>query len=166
MHRLVHRSHFRNVNMTPRRNIAANSVQLMALSLGLALCSGAWAQSLPNAAAANPLQIRNWAAACTLCHGGAGPDQEGIRPLAGLPVDELLQKLADFRSGKKTGTVMPQIATGYSTEQLQALAGYFAAQPPKALPVPVDANLATASPVTRSTLAPTTVQTAPAALAQ
>ena len=39
-----------------------------------------------------------------------------------------LQKLADFRSGDKPASIMHQIAKGYSDEQLEVIAGYFAKQ--------------------------------------
>jgi len=39
-----------------------------------------------------------------------------------------LQKLADFKSGAKPATIMHQISRGYSDEQLDLIAGYFAAQ--------------------------------------
>ena len=41
-----------------------------------------------------------------------------------------LQQLADYRSGRRPGTVMPQVVKGYSEEQLRLLARYFAALPP------------------------------------
>ncbi|MFO1278512.1 MAG: hypothetical protein U1F04_02855 [Burkholderiaceae bacterium] len=50
-----------------------------------------------------------------------------MESLAGVNKDEMLKKMMDFKTGKKPATLMHQLAKGYSDEQLQALAGYFAA---------------------------------------
>ena len=87
--------------------------------LGLGL-QQAFAQS-------DPLQVRSWAAACANCHGTAGVAQPGMESLAGMPRDELAKKLLDFKAGRKPATIMHQLAKGYTDEQLQQLAAYFAA---------------------------------------
>ncbi|MNC92925.1 Cytochrome subunit of sulfide dehydrogenase [compost metagenome] len=46
--------------------------------------------------------------------------------LAGQKKDYLLQQLKDFRSGKRPATIMHQQAKGYTDQQLDAIAGYFA----------------------------------------
>lgn len=73
-------------------------------------------------------QIKVWAAACANCHGTDGRAQSGMEALAGKDKDELLQKLLDFKSGRKPATIMHQLSKGYSDEQLAQIAGYFAAQ--------------------------------------
>ena len=75
----------------------------------------------------DPTQVRGWASTCATCHGTAGIAQPGMESLAGLNKDEMLKKMMDFKTGKKPATLMHQLAKGYSDEQLQALAGYFAA---------------------------------------
>ena len=40
----------------------------------------------------------------------------------------MVRKLNEFRSGAKPATVMHQLAKGYSDGQIDAMAGYFAAQ--------------------------------------
>ena len=72
-------------------------------------------------------QIQVWAAACANCHGTMGKAEQGMESLAGKDKDELLQKMLDFKSGKKPATIMHQLSKGYSDEQLQQLAAYFAA---------------------------------------
>lgn len=79
------------------------------------------------AAQAEVTQVRVWAAACANCHGTMGKAEQGMESLAGKDKDELLQKMLDFKSGKKPATLMHQISKGYSDEQLQQLAAYFAA---------------------------------------
>lgn len=73
-------------------------------------------------------QVRVWAAACASCHGTEGRAQPGNESLAGKDKDELVQKLMDFKSGRKPATLMHQLTKGYSDEQLAQIAAYFAAQ--------------------------------------
>ena len=51
----------------------------------------------------------------------------GNESLAGVPKDDLLKKLLDFKTGRKPATIMHQLSKGYSDEQLEQLAAYFAA---------------------------------------
>ncbi|GAB4214370.1 MAG: hypothetical protein Fur007_10470 [Rhodoferax sp.] len=76
---------------------------------------------------ADALQVRSMAAGCASCHGTHGIAQSGMESLAGKPKDELLQKMLDFKSGKKPATLMHQISKGYSDSQLEQLASYYAA---------------------------------------
>lgn len=78
----------------------------------------------------DPLQIRGWAAACTACHASQGQADSAMPPLAGAGRDAMVQALLDFKSGRRPATVMQQLATGYTDEQLQAIAGYFSRLPP------------------------------------
>jgi sulfide dehydrogenase cytochrome subunit len=73
-------------------------------------------------------QVRVWAAACANCHGTDGRAQPGMEALAGKDKDELLQKLLDFKAGRKPATIMHQLSKGYTDEQLAQIAAYFAAQ--------------------------------------
>ncbi len=81
-------------------------------------------------AAANDLAVRSMAAACANCHGTNGVAQPGtsLVSLAGQPKSVLLRNLLDFKTGKRQATIMHQLAKGYSDEQLDQLATYFAAQ--------------------------------------
>jgi cytochrome c553 len=76
------------------------------------------------------LRTRALAATCAQCHGtdGRAVEGEALVRLAGLPQDYLLSQLMAFRSGERKATIMHQITKGYSQEQLEALAKYFAAQ--------------------------------------
>ena len=86
-----------------------------------ALCAAVFA------AQAEVSQIRVWAAACANCHGTMGKAEQGMESLAGKDKDELLQKMLDFKTGKKPATIMHQLSKGYTDEQLQQLAAYFSA---------------------------------------
>ena len=48
--------------------------------------------------------------------------------LAGVSKDDIVQKMLDFKSGRRPATIMHQLAKGYSDEQIQVIAAYFAAQ--------------------------------------
>jgi cytochrome c553 len=85
-------------------------------------------------AAASPeqqrLHLRSLASSCAHCHGtdGRAVEGEALVRLAGLDRDYILNQLMAFRSGQRPATIMHQITKGYSQEQLEAVAGYFAAQ--------------------------------------
>jgi len=85
------------------------------------VASGAFAQNDPNLA-------RNLAATCANCHGTNGVSVGGIESLAGA--NDVARKMRDFKSGAKPGTVMPQLAKGYTDDQIELIAGWFAAQKP------------------------------------
>jgi sulfide dehydrogenase cytochrome subunit len=74
---------------------------------------------------------RNLAAACAGCHGTNGQSQPGMPPLAGMPREYVSQQLKEFRDGKRPSTVMQKIARGYTDEQINLIAAYFAAQKAK-----------------------------------
>ncbi len=91
------------------------------LAAAVLLAAAAGAQAQVN-------QVRVWAAACANCHGTDGRAEPGMASLAGQSKDDLLQKMLDFKSGKRPATLMHQIAKGYTDEQLAEIAAYFAAQ--------------------------------------
>ena len=71
---------------------------------------------------------RNLAATCANCHGTNGVSGGGVESLAGKPKDELVRKMQDYKKGTVPGTIMPQLAKGYTDEQIEVVAGWFAAQ--------------------------------------
>jgi cytochrome c553 len=82
------------------------------------------------AQAQDALVARSLAATCANCHGTDGrPRNPTLAPLAGRPADALAAELLAYRSGERAGTVMPQIARGYSEEQLRLVARHFASLP-------------------------------------
>jgi cytochrome subunit of sulfide dehydrogenase len=91
-------------------------------ALALMAATGAQAQAV------DPLQARSWAAACANCHGTNGKAQPGMESLVGQSKDDLVRKMQDFKSGRRPATVMHQLAKGYTDEQIDAIAAYFAAQ--------------------------------------
>jgi sulfide dehydrogenase cytochrome subunit len=80
--------------------------------------------------AAQDLQARSWAASCAACHGTEGRAVGGMPVLAGKPKEDLYKALKAFKDGSKPATVMHQHAKGYTDEQLERIAEYFAKQKP------------------------------------
>jgi sulfide dehydrogenase cytochrome subunit len=72
---------------------------------------------------------RQLASACAICHGTDGrADGKVLPPLAGMPREHIASQMRAFRDGRRPATVMHQIAKGYTDEQIDALASWFAAQ--------------------------------------
>lgn len=69
------------------------------------------------------------ASACTGCHVPA-VRATSIPPIHGRPAEELAAALRGFRSGERHATVMDRIAKGFSAEELDALAAFFAKPAP------------------------------------
>jgi cytochrome c553 len=73
---------------------------------------------------------RNLAATCANCHGTNGNARGDMKPLAGVAAGKIVAMVADFKSGNQPATIMHQIAKGYTDQQIQVIAEYFAAQKP------------------------------------
>jgi cytochrome c553 len=71
---------------------------------------------------------RSLAAGCANCHGTNGVSTGEVASLAGRPKDEIARKMHDFKAGRVAGTIMPQLAKGYTDEQIDLVAEWFAAQ--------------------------------------
>jgi cytochrome c553 len=74
--------------------------------------------------------VRDMAAGCAACHGTRGVPAAGsaLPALAGRTQADLVAALSEFRAGKRSATVMHQIAKGYSDDEIAAIAGYFSRQ--------------------------------------
>ena len=79
---------------------------------------------------AEPNLGRNLASSCANCHGTNGNSRGRTASLAGAAKDGMVQKFKDFQAGKSPSTIMQQIAKGYTDQQIDLIAGYFAAQSP------------------------------------
>ncbi len=98
---------------------------LLLASLSLFACANtAMAQG------ADPNLARNIAAGCASCHGTNGVSRGGMSTLAGQSKSDLARRMQDYKAGRAQGTVMPQLAKGYTDEQIDLVAGWFAAQKP------------------------------------
>ena len=103
------------------------------------------AQTAPKAAAPTPPAVTpatnpapvpasTMAHSCAACHGTNGQlGDEYFMPLAGMPVQQFVATMADFREGKRAATLMGHVARGFTDADLKAMGEFFAAVKP--LPV-------------------------------
>lgn len=101
--------------MTMKRSTALLGLSLMALA--------------PHALAQvqDPLLARSLAATCANCHGteGRAVPAAAMVSLAGADAADLRRKLTEYKSGARQGTIMNQIAKGYTDEQIELIATHF-----------------------------------------
>ena len=88
-----------------------------------------WWVASASAQSADPMLARNIAAGCSACHGTNGVSVSQVPSLAGMPRADIVLRMQEFKSGKRQGTVMPQLAKGYNDDQIELAAGWFAMQP-------------------------------------
>ena len=68
------------------------------------------------------------AASCTGCHPATSRVTSPVPRLSGLDRAAIIRAMQDFRSGQRTGTVMDRIAKGFTDEEIQAIAAWYATQ--------------------------------------
>ena len=76
----------------------------------------------------DPEFARNVAAGCAGCHGTSGISLGGIPSLAGQDKSTIVRKMQDFKAGRAPSTIMGQLAKGYTDEQIDLAAAWYAAQ--------------------------------------
>jgi len=85
------------------------------------------------------------AGTCAGCHGTNGYSVGDTMPsIAGLNKRYLMKTMEDFKSDVRPSTIMGRIARGYSDQDLETIAAFFAAQKWQAAPQKVDAKKAEA----------------------
>ncbi|HVS26469.1 MAG TPA: c-type cytochrome [Burkholderiales bacterium] len=80
------------------------------------------------APAAGPNAARELAANCANCHGTDGRSAGVMPSLVGLDRGYFVRQMQDFKAGRRPATIMHQLAKGYTDEQVELMAGYFAGQ--------------------------------------
>jgi cytochrome subunit of sulfide dehydrogenase len=68
------------------------------------------------------------AASCSGCHPASAKVTSPVPRLAGLDRARIIKAMQDFRSGARAGTVMDRIAKGFTDEEIQAIAAWYAGQ--------------------------------------
>jgi len=102
---------------TPRRGRGV-TVKVLAAAIGCAsIAAAAVASAEPPAGAA----------ACSGCHPATHVNSPVPR-LAGRDGAAIVKAMQDFRSGTRAGTVMDRIAKGFTDEEIQAIAAWYATQ--------------------------------------
>jgi len=96
-------------------------------ALCISLASGLVAGSLTVAQAASA-EPPAGASSCTGCHPASAGVETPVPRLAGRNADDMVAAMEAFRSGQRPGTVMDRIAKGFTVEEIQAIAAWYAAQ--------------------------------------
>jgi len=88
--------------------------------IGLTMSGASQAQDIQ----AQRLYNQSLAATCANCHGTNGVSVPGVTvPLINhLPESVMYERLMEYKTGKRTGTIMHQLAKGYTDEQLKTIA--------------------------------------------
>ena len=68
------------------------------------------------------------AAACSGCHPASARVTSPVLRLAGLDQARIVRAMEEFRSGKRAATVMDRIAKGFTDDEIQAIAAWYASQ--------------------------------------
>lgn len=86
--------------------------------------------ALAQTATPDALYIRSLAATCANCHGTNGVAVAGsnVGSLAGLDAAYIKAQMTAFKTGARPATIMHQLSKGFSDEQVNTLATYFASQ--------------------------------------
>jgi sulfide dehydrogenase cytochrome subunit len=66
------------------------------------------------------------AQACAGCHGQSGEGEGAIARIAGYDREAFVKIWQEFRENSRPATIMNRIAPGYTDEEVQILADYFA----------------------------------------
>ncbi|MGF6674162.1 c-type cytochrome [Paraburkholderia tuberum] len=103
------------------------------------LCGGLMAARLPTGARADAEAGKAKAQVCAACHGPMGNSTNPDFPiLAGQNARYLYLELKDFKQGRRSHPPMSPMASDLSSEDMQDIADYFAAQ--KLVPVRFNAD--------------------------
>lgn len=84
------------------------------------------ALSTATSALALDKRTRFMAANCAYCHGPDGKSSSAIPALAGMDKGQFVAAMKSMKAGERTGGVMYQIAAGYTDEEIEAMAAWFA----------------------------------------
>ena len=68
------------------------------------------------------------AAACSGCHPASPRVTSPVPRIAGIDRVAIVRAMQDFRSGQRAATVMDRIAKGFTDDEIQAIAAWFATQ--------------------------------------
>jgi len=68
------------------------------------------------------------AAACSGCHPASARVTSPVLRLAGLDQVRIVRAMEEFRSGKRAATIMDRISKGFTDDEIQAIAAWYASQ--------------------------------------
>jgi cytochrome subunit of sulfide dehydrogenase len=68
------------------------------------------------------------AASCSGCHPASSRITSPVPRLVGLDRAAIVRAMQDFRSGQRAATVMDRLAKGFTDDEIQAIAAWYATQ--------------------------------------
>lgn len=68
------------------------------------------------------------AAGCSGCHASNARVETPVPPLNGRPAADIATAMNEYKSGARKGTIMDRIAKGFSEQETQAIATWYAQQ--------------------------------------
>jgi cytochrome c553 len=77
-------------------------------------------------AAGDPQAGKAKSAGCAACHGANGEGKAPNPALAGKSESEFVQALKDYKSGKRSNSIMKGLASPLSEQDMENLAAYYA----------------------------------------
>lgn len=103
-----------------KKKLTSSRHLLMACTLGLASVGVAKAETI------DPQKIYNLslAATCAACHGTNGVNHAGdmMHPINHLTANQIQELVLAYKNDERKGTIMHQLAKGYSDEQIAIIA--------------------------------------------
>ncbi|MBI5781457.1 MAG: cytochrome c [Rhodocyclales bacterium] len=109
--------------------------------MGAMVIAGAALSTVPVLAADPATNLLS--AMCSGCHGTDGSSRGPTIPsIAGMNAEYFVDSMKAFRDGTRAATVMTRIAKGYTDQEIEAMAQYFAAQKLVRFPQSFDPKLA------------------------
>lgn len=104
------------------------TTRTIAYAIALSLLAGA--AHAQQAADADLRLGSSLASNCANCHGTLGNAQGAMPSLAGQQKAHIVEQMRAFRDGKRPATIMHQLAKGYTDQQIELIAEFFARQKP------------------------------------
>jgi cytochrome subunit of sulfide dehydrogenase len=98
------------------------------VSISAAVVASAVVSSAVVTAGAASAEPPPGAAACSGCHPASARVTSPVPRLAGLDRAAIVRAVQEFRSGKRAATVMDRIARGFTDEEIDAIAAWWATQ--------------------------------------
>jgi sulfide dehydrogenase cytochrome subunit len=80
-------------------------------------------------AAAGPIDPAVYGNTCAGCHGTFGASEGQAPVIAGLAKPYLSQTMMNYKNGARHSTIMGRIAKGYTPQEIDAMAHFYASQP-------------------------------------
>ncbi len=68
------------------------------------------------------------ATSCSGCHAANARVDTPVPPLVGRPAADIAKEMVAFKSGERRGTIMDRIAKGFSDDEIQSIATWYAGQ--------------------------------------